>query len=69
MGGAASRTWTYTWTGNDLTRIDRPDGTAWEFFYTDAANPGWMTRMDLVGTDGSRRVDTAWAVRLQAATR
>ncbi len=60
VGGAASRTWAYTWTGNDLTRIDRPDGTAWEFFYTDAANPGWMTRMDLVGTDGSRRVDSAW---------
>src|SRR5436305_4990869 len=60
VGGAASRTWTYTWTGNDLTRIDRPDGTAWEFFYADTANPGWMTRMDLVGTDGSRRVDTAW---------
>jgi RHS repeat-associated protein len=61
VGGAASRTWAYTWTGNDLTRIDRPDGTAWEFFYTDAANPGWLTRMDLVGTDASRRVDTAWA--------
>ncbi len=60
VGGAASRTWSYTWTGNDLVRIDRPDGTKWEFFYGDAANPGWMTRMDLVGTDGSRRVDTAW---------
>ncbi|MFL6260854.1 MAG: RHS repeat domain-containing protein [Thermoanaerobaculia bacterium] len=60
VGGAASRAWTYTWSGNDLTRIDRPDGTAWEFFYTDAANPGWMTRMDLIGTDSSRRVDTAW---------
>ncbi|MFL6260858.1 MAG: RHS repeat-associated core domain-containing protein [Thermoanaerobaculia bacterium] len=60
VGGAASRTWAYTWTGNDLTRIDRPDGTAWEFFYADAANPGWLTRMDLVGTDGSRRVDSAW---------
>jgi RHS repeat-associated protein len=64
VGGAASRVWQYTWsasnTGNDLTRIDRPDGTAWEFFYTDATHPGWMTRMDLVGADGSRRVDTAW---------
>jgi RHS repeat-associated protein len=60
VGAAASRTWTYTWTGNDLTRIDRPDGTAWEFFYTDASNPGWMTRMELVGTDNSRRVDAAW---------
>lgn len=60
VGAAASRAWSYTWTGNDLIRIDRPDGTKWEFFYADAANPGWMTRMDLVGTDGSRRVDTAW---------
>jgi len=60
VGSAASRTWTYTWTGNDLTRITRPDNTKWEFFYGDAANPGWMTRMDLVGTDGSRRVDAAW---------
>ncbi|HEX6898998.1 MAG TPA: hypothetical protein VF789_04765 [Thermoanaerobaculia bacterium] len=60
VGAAASRTWSYTWTGNDLVRIDRPDGTKWEFFYGDAVNPGWMTRMDLVGTDGSRRVDTAW---------
>ncbi|HEX6899000.1 MAG TPA: RHS repeat-associated core domain-containing protein [Thermoanaerobaculia bacterium] len=60
VGAAASRVWSYTWTGNDLVRIDRPDGTKWEFFYGDAANPGWMTRMDLVGTDGSRRVDAAW---------
>ncbi len=60
VGGSASRTWSYTWTGNDLVRIDRPDGTKWEFFYGDAANPGWMTRMDLVGTDGSRRADSAW---------
>jgi len=60
MGGAASRTWTYVWTSNDLTRITRPDGTKWEFFYGDAANPGWLTEMDLVGTDGSRRVDAAW---------
>ena len=60
VGAAASRTWSYTWTGDDLTRIDRPDGTAWEFFYTDAAHPGSMTRMELVGTDSSRRVETAW---------
>jgi len=60
VAGAANRAWTYTWTGNDLTRIDRPDGTRWEFFYGDSAHPGFMTRMDLVGTDGSRRVDSAW---------
>ena len=59
-GGAAGRTWEYTWVGHDLVRLDRPDGTAWEFFYEDAAHPGSMTRMELVGTDGSRRVETAW---------
>ena len=60
VGGAANRTWSYTWTGDDLVRIDRPDGTAWEFFYAGAAHPGYMTRMELVGTDASRRVETAW---------
>lgn len=60
VAGAASRTWSYAWTGNDLIRITRPDGTKWELFYTDASNPGYMTRMELVGTDGSRRVETAW---------
>jgi hypothetical protein len=60
VGGAASRTWQYTWTGDDLIRILRPDGTKWELTYGDASNPGYMTRMELVGTDGSRRVETAW---------
>lgn len=60
VGGAASRTWTYTWAGDDLTRIDRPDGTAWEMTYGDARHPGWLTRLELVGTDASRRVETAW---------
>ena len=60
VGGSESRTWEYTWAGDDLVRLDRPDGTAWEFLYEDAAHPGYMTRMDLVGTDDSRRVETAW---------
>ncbi len=65
VAGASSRIWQYTWTGDDLVRITRPDGTKWEFFYTDAANPGYMTRMELVGTDGSRRVETAWEYDLR----
>ena len=61
VDGTTTRTWTYTWTGDDLTKIDRPDGTALEFFYTDASNPGYLTRQELVGTDGtSRRVMQAW---------
>jgi RHS repeat-associated protein len=65
VGGAASRTWSYVWSGanssgSDLVRIDRPDGTRWEFTYGNASLPGYMTRMELVGTDNSRRVETAW---------
>ncbi|MEM9553169.1 MAG: RHS repeat-associated core domain-containing protein [Acidobacteriota bacterium] len=61
VDGSTTRTWTYTWSGVDLARIDRPDGTALEYFYDDPGNPGWMTRVDLVGADGtSRRVVRAW---------
>jgi RHS repeat-associated protein len=59
--GGVTRTWQYQWTGDDLTRISRPDGTAWKLTYGDAAHPGYMTRMELVGTDGSTRVEAAWA--------
>ncbi|HEV2844487.1 MAG TPA: hypothetical protein VG477_06555, partial [Thermoanaerobaculia bacterium] len=57
VGGSPSRQWDYTWTGLDLTRIDRPDGTALEFFYD---GTGLLTRIELVGTDLSRRVEAAW---------
>jgi RHS repeat-associated protein len=61
IDGSTARTWTYTWSGDDLTRIGRPDGTAWEMFYADAAHPGYLTRMDLVGIGGAaRRVEAAW---------
>jgi len=59
--GGGVRTWTYYWTGDDLTQIDRPDGRSWTFTYGDPANPGYMTRMTLVGTDASQRVEGAWA--------
>jgi len=60
IDGLTSRAWSYTWTGDDLARVDRPDGTAWELFYGDATNPGYVTRLELVGTDASRRVEEAW---------
>ncbi|HYL06804.1 MAG TPA: hypothetical protein VE075_12235 [Thermoanaerobaculia bacterium] len=57
-----ARTWTYTWNAShDLTRIDRPDGTSWQFRYDDAANPGFVTRVTLLGTDHtSGRVEAAF---------
>ncbi len=61
IDGTTTRTWSYTWTGDELTRIDRPDGTAWELFYADPSFPGYLTRQELVGSDGtSRRVKRAW---------
>ena len=61
VAGAAQRSWLYTWTGSDLSRIDRPDGTALEFRYDDSRFPGYMTRRDLVSTDFIHRVEAAWA--------
>ena len=56
VDGITSRTWSYTWLGDDLGRLDRPDGTAWRFEYGDPAHPGFMTRMVLEGTDASERI-------------
>jgi RHS repeat-associated protein len=61
VGGTASRTWTYAWTGLDLTRIGRPDGTAWVFTYS-SGFPGNLSRMELEGTNGTRRVESAWSL-------
>lgn len=62
VDGTTSRTWTYTWSGLDLIRIDRPDGTAWEMFYSSDPNlGGYLTRIDLRGSGGGTgRVETAW---------
>ncbi len=64
VGGAAERSWHLTWTGDDLVRLDRPDGTALRFVY---GAHGWMTRRILVGTDDGdpltprlERVEGAW---------
>jgi RHS repeat-associated protein len=60
VDGVTQRSWLYTWTGDDLTRITRPDGTALEFHYDDARFPGYLTRVDLVSTDLIHRVAAAW---------
>ncbi|HWM93497.1 MAG TPA: RHS repeat-associated core domain-containing protein [Thermoanaerobaculia bacterium] len=45
--GTSSRTWSFTWSGDELTLAARPDGTSWQFLY-DATRPGYLTRVDLV---------------------
>jgi len=58
---STTRTWTYHWTGDDLTRIDRPDDTKIHYLYGDIAHPGYLTRITLEGTDGtSTRVERAY---------
>jgi RHS repeat-associated protein len=56
--GTLPRTWTFLWTGDELTLATRPDGTSWELFY-DPARPGYLTRMDLV-SGSLRRVVAAF---------
>ena len=57
----STRVWDYDWTGDDLTGIDRPDGRSWSLRYDDAQNPGFMTRLTLIGDDGtSERIEGAW---------
>jgi YD repeat-containing protein len=60
VDGATQRSWLYTWTGDDLTLITRPDGTGLEFHYDDARFPGYMTRHDLVSTDLVHRIEAGW---------
>jgi RHS repeat-associated protein len=69
--GTSPRTWTLTWSGDELATVARPDGTTWQFVY-DPTRPGYMTRMDLVsGPDarvmaafsylaGTNRVEKSW---------
>jgi RHS repeat-associated protein len=51
--GTASRVWTYTWNGADLSFISRPDGTKLEFTYAAPGLPGYLSRVRLIGTDGT----------------
>src|SRR5918996_1358211 len=51
VGGAAARTWTYTWTGDLLTTIQRPDNTSWELSYgLNGAPADSLSRIRLIGT-------------------
>ncbi|HSM51012.1 MAG TPA: RHS repeat-associated core domain-containing protein, partial [Thermoanaerobaculia bacterium] len=59
VGGAASRTWSYEWSGPDLIRIRYPDGRARRFEYR-AAN-GFMTHQILEGASGALRTEQAWS--------
>jgi YD repeat-containing protein len=61
IDGTTKRVWRYTWTGLDLTGIARPDGTSFQFIYGDSRYPGYMTQMNLVGTDSSVSIEAAWA--------
>lgn len=61
VDGVTSRTWTYTWSGDDLARVDRPDGMAILYHYEDPSWPGYLTRVELEGTDDtSIRVERAY---------
>ncbi len=54
------REWTYTWAGNELTTITRPDGTQLELSY-DPAKPGYLTQVLLkAGTFGRVQAAFAW---------
>ena len=61
VDGTTTREWSYTWSGDDFTRVDRPDGTAFLYLYDDPALPGYLTRITLLGNDGtSERITAAW---------
>jgi RHS repeat-associated protein len=63
VGGAPARAWIYTWTGDHLMGIQRPDGTAWELTYgTNGAPADGLSQVRLLGTDGtSGRIMAAFA--------
>jgi hypothetical protein len=53
IDGTTTHVWEYDWTGDDLTRVDRPDGTAILYRYDDPDFPGYLTRVELEGADGT----------------
>jgi len=63
IDATTTRTWLYTWSDDDLTRIDQPDGRVWVFSYRDARFPGYLTELKLLGNDGplaSERIEAAF---------
>ncbi len=61
IDGTSTLTWTYTWSGDTLVRIDAPDGTALAYGYDDPRHPGFRTLTERIGTDASRRVERGYA--------
>src|SRR5579864_116470 len=66
--GVAARSWTFTWNGDDLTMIGRPDlcpglgaGTSWQLFYGDANHPGYLTQVRLMDCHNNGRIEAAFA--------
>jgi RHS repeat-associated protein len=66
--GVTSRSWTFTWNGDDLTTIGRPDictglgvGTSWALSYGDANHPGYLTQARLVDCLNNSRIEAAFA--------
>ena len=66
--GVATRSWTFTWNGDDLTMIGRPDlcpglgaGTSWQLSYGDANHPGYLTQVRLMDCHNNGRIEAAFA--------
>jgi RHS repeat-associated protein len=51
--GTLPRTWTLTWSSDELISVVRPDGTTWQFNY-DPTRPGYLTRIDLLSAAEGR---------------
>src|SRR5579863_3048606 len=65
--GVTARTWTFSWNGDDLIAIGRPDicaglsvGTSWTLLYGDATHPGYVTQVMLMDCHNNGRVEAAF---------
>jgi RHS repeat-associated protein len=66
-GTIPPRTWGFTWNGDDLTIITRPDvcpglsvGTYWQLLYGDANHPGYVTQVMLTDCHNNSRVEAGF---------
>ncbi len=62
--GSTARSWTFSWSGDDLTAIGRPDvcpglgvGTSWVLSYGDANHPGYLTQARLLDCLNDSRIE------------
>jgi RHS repeat-associated protein len=65
--GVTARSWTFTWNGDDLTMIGRPDtcpglgvGTSWQMSYGDANHPGYLSQVRLTDCHNNGRIEAAF---------